>query len=336
MNILLVFTGGTIGSISQKGIINTSDKQGYQLVSLFQQHSADAQNINFTCIQPLQILSENLFPADWEDLINAIEAEDISQYDGIIITHGTDTLAYTAAALSFYFNATSIPVLVVSSDFPLDHPSANGLHHFNCAIEFIKQRKQAGVFVPYRNQGSATLVHLGARLSSSLQLTGDFMSVQSKAFLKFEKNTFKPLNSINLSNCKQIQLKALFSSRVLLIKPYPGLDYSHFLLDQVDVVIHDLYHSGTACSSNRWGENHSLMPFVRLCKQKGISLYMAPAIQNHDAYKSTHLLIEQGAKMIWDMSIEAAYVKLLLGYGNFKTSFSIEQFLEQNIAFEKI
>ena len=64
-------------------------------------------------IQAVEILSENLFPSVWETLINAIEAENISQYDGIIVTHGTDTLAFTAAALSLYFNAIKIPLLLV-------------------------------------------------------------------------------------------------------------------------------------------------------------------------------------------------------------------------------
>ncbi|MFW5443941.1 MAG: asparaginase [Methylococcaceae bacterium] len=335
-NILLVFTGGTIGSTAINGTINTSSKQGYKLINLFEQACADGIKYNFKTIQPVQLLSENLFPSVWEILITAIEAENISQFDGIIITHGTDTLAFTAAALSFYFNTITIPILLVSSDFPLDHPQANGLSHFICALEFITQRQESGVFVPYKNHNSATLIHLGTRLSSCLQLSSDFISVQSKAYLGFENNTFYQQNAISPTECIKTELTAKYSTGVLLIKPYPGLDYSHFKLDQVDAVIHDLYHSGTACSTEEWGRNHSLLQFIQKCKEHKIELYMAPAVKNAEAYESTRSLIELGAKMIWNMSLESAYVKLLLVYGNYSNTDLINRLLEQNIANEII
>ncbi len=335
-NILVVFTGGTIGSIALNGTINTSSQQGYQLIDLFNKSYTGMTHPCFKTIQPVQLLSENLLPSIWETLIHAIEAEDISHYDGIIVTHGTDTLAFTAAALSLYFHAIKIPLLLVSSDYPLDQPQANGLNHFICAVEFIKQRKQAGVFVPYKNHHSDTLVHLGCRLASCLQLSGDFISVQSKAYLSFKEGHFQQQNSIKGLDCKKIPLAARFSTGILLIKPYPGLDYSHFSLDQVDVVLHDLYHSGTACSSPDWGENHSLLALLKTCNKRNIPLFMAPAIKNADIYHSTQILIEQGAKILWNMSLEVAYVKLLLAYANFNNEAQIIQFLESNIAFEML
>jgi L-asparaginase len=335
-NILLVFTGGTIGSIASNGTVNTDTEQNYRLLSLFKQNHSSTGSINFKTLQPVQLLSENLFPSIWETLINAIEAENISQYDGIIITHGTDTLAYTAAALSLYFNSIATPILLVSSNYPLDHPQANGLVNFNCAVEFIKQREQGGVFVPYQNPNSDTLIHLGSRLSSCLPLSGDFISVQSKAYLKFENNTFQQVNPLNTSTCIATQLKPVFSKKILLIKPYPGLDYSHFQLEQVDAILHDLYHSGTACSTNDWGGNNSLTIFIQQCTLLNIPVYMAPAIHSHDAYDSTQVLLQHGGKMIWNMSLEVAYVKLLLAYGNFTDCEQIDQFLTHNIAFEYI
>ena len=181
--ILVVFTGGTIGSTAAAGTINTSSEAPFKLIQQFQQHYKNHQQIHFSTIQPLQILSENLAPCVWQTLITAIEVQQPEQFDGIIITHGTDTLAYSAAALSFYFNAIKIPMLLVSSDYPLDDPRANGLENFICAIEFIMQNNQAGVFVPYRNQQQITQVHSGSRLACSLQLSGDFFSVQGKSFM---------------------------------------------------------------------------------------------------------------------------------------------------------
>jgi len=334
-HILLLFTGGTIGSTTINGTVNTDKQQSYKLINLFEQSQTDS-DIHFKAIQPVQLLSENLIPAIWETLIKAIEVENISDYDGIIITHGTDTLAFSAAALALYFNSITLPVLLVSSNYPLDNSQANGLTHFKCAVEFIKQRKQGGVFVPYQNPNSETLIHLGSRLASSLQLSGDFISVQSKAYLQFKNNSFKQLNTITTIPCIKTKLNPVFSKSVLLIKPYPGLDYSLFQLDKVDVILHDLYHSGTACSTSQWGENYCLNQFIKKCQQNDIPFYMAPAISSTDAYDSTRSLIEQGAYMIWNMSLETAYVKLLLAYGNYTDKQLINQFLDSNIAFEHI
>jgi L-asparaginase len=336
-NILVVFTGGTIGSVAAGGTINTSDSASFKLIRLFEQHDKNHRQIHFDTIQPLQILSENLAPGAWKTIIAAIEAAPLDQYDGVIITHGTDTLAYTACALSFYFNTAKIPMLLVSSDYPLDHPKANGLENFICAVEFILQLNQAGVFVPYRNQQQTTQLHQGTRLACSLQLSGDFFSVQGKSYMHFENRQFSLLNPpAQQTPTRYIPLKADFSERILMIKPYPGLDYNRFNLDNVDAVLHDLYHSGTACASLQWGENYSLVEFVKRCEKQGITVYLAPAIKSTEAYQSTQTLMEQGAKIIWNMSIEAAYVKLLLAYGNFDDQQEIMDFINADIAGEHL
>jgi len=344
-NILVVFTGGTIGSVATGGTINTEGNTSFKLIRLFQQQYNDHPQIHFDTIQPLQILSENLAPCAWKTIIEAIEAARPDQYDGIIVTHGTDTLAYTACALSFYFNAARIPILLVASDYPLDHPKANGVENFICAVEFILQTcpepcrrvNRAGVFVPYRNQQQTTQLHHGARLTCSLQLSGDFFSVQTKSYMQFENRQFSLLNppakqTLTLST----PLKAEFSERILMIKPYPGLNYSQFNLENVDAVLHDLYHSGTACASLQWGENYSLVEFIKRCKKHGVTVYLAPAIKSADAYQSTQVLIEQGAEIIWNMSLEAAYVKLLLAYGNFADQQEIMDFMFVDIAGEHL
>jgi L-asparaginase len=334
-NILVVFTGGTIGSATSEGTINTSSAAPFKLLQLFQEHYQNHQKIHFDTIQPLQILSENLAPAAWKTIIEAIETARPDRYDGIIITHGTDTLAYTAAALGFYFNAAQIPMLLVASDYPLDDSRANGLENFICAIEFIQQIKKPGVFVPYRNQQQPTQLHRGARLACSLQLSGDFFSVQNKSYMQFENGQFSLLNPPT-TQTSTINLRPNFSNRILMIKPYPGLNYDHFNLDNVDAVLHDLYHSGTACASAQWGKNHSLPEFIKRCLEQGIKVYLAPAIKSADAYQSTRALIEQGAEMIWNMSIEAAYVKLMLAYGNFTDEQQIMDFINADIAGEHV
>lgn len=334
-NILTVFTGGTIGSTASQGTINTEKNTAYRLLQLYQQHYPN-HHINFTSIQPLQLLSENLAPPAWKILIEAIEAANPNNYDGIIITHGTDTLSFTACALSYYFHALKKPILLVSSNHPLDHPHANGLDNFSCAVEFILQVNESGVFVPYRNPGQAMHIHKGTHLAASLQLSSDFISVQNKHYMTFDYERFSELNATILAASQNKHLKPEFSSQILLIKPYPGLNYTHICLDNAVAVLHDLYHSGTACATQQWGNDYSLAEFIKRCAKQNIPVYMAPAIKSENAYQSTRALLELGAIMLWDLSLEAAYVKLALAYGNFANHQDINEFLSQNIASEFI
>jgi L-asparaginase/Glu-tRNA(Gln) amidotransferase subunit D len=334
-NILVVFTGGTIGSKASDGAVSTFSDASFKLLQLFQKHYKDQKKIQFKTLQPLQILSENMAPAAWELLIDAIEAENPGQFDGIVITHGTDTLAFTAAALSFYFNTVNVPILLVSSNYPLDNPDANGLENFICAIEFILQINQAGVFVPYRNPQHSIELHNGTWLASSLQLSGDFFSIQNKSYMLYENQRFSLLNSFTKPSTPYV-LKAVFSKRILLIKPYPGLDYSYFDLSAIDVVLHDLYHSGTACTSVQWGGNQSLLNFIERCRNFGIKVYLAPAIKSENVYETTRALLQAGAEMVWNMSLESAYVKLMLAYGNFQEEQQIIDFINENIAGEHV
>lgn len=334
-NILLVFTGGTIGSQLENGSIDTHPDAGFKLIARFRDQYAAYTEVQFKPIQPLQILSENLHPQAWQRIITAIEKEDLSGLDGIIVTHGTDTLAFTAAVLGIYFNELDIPLLLVSSDLPLDNPNANGLNNFHCAVEYIRQGQQPGVFVPYQNPGQAMHVHIATRLSTCLPLSSDFISVQNKPYLTFAHTNFEPHHALSAPTKKAPKLAPNFA-RLLLIRPYPGLDYAHYNLDNIDVVLHDLYHSGTACVSPQWGETYSLIEFSHTCRKRDIPLYLAPAFKSESAYSSTRTLLANGAKILWNMSIEAAYAKLALAYGSLSNPKDIEAFLADDIAREKV
>lgn len=335
--ILLLFTGGTIGSILLDGTFTTSGEAAYELLYRFEQHYSHSDAVQFDTLNPLAILSENLAPAAWPSIIQAIESAQPDQYDGIIVTHGTDTLPYTACALSMYFNTLDKPLLLVSSDYPLANPNANGLANFICAVEFIRQNIANGVFVPYRNAGETMQIHRGARLTCSPQLTGDFFSVRNKNFMQFENERFIPIAASPENTTKAIRLKPAFSSRILMIKPYPGLDYRQFNLDGVDAVLHDLYHSGTACATKQWGQQHSLVEFLLACNSKNIPVFIAPAFKSESVYQSARELLDNGAKLLANLSIEAAYVKLMLAYGNFDYDpIALLDFIDTDIAYEHI
>ncbi len=334
-NILLVMTGGTIGSINNGETINTSRQTASILLQSFRKHYPDADRIRFKTLQLTPILSENLQPDFWRCLIEAVEAENLQDFDGIIITHGTDTLAFSAAMLALYFHRLTVPLLLVSSHLPLEHPSANGLPNFICAVDYILQQQPAAVLVPYQNPGQGMDLHLATRLLSSLPLSNDFISAQFSPWMHYRQGRFYRLENIKRQQKQTFHLIPRFDRKILLIKPYPGLDYRHFNLERADAVLHDLYHSGTACAIDQ-SSPRSLLYFLRHCQSKNIPVFLAPGIKPVSAYDSVRRLQEQGAEFIWNMTLETAYAKLLLALANFDTGQEIRHFLDSNIADEML
>ena len=115
--ILVILTGGTIGSKVEGKIINTTAASSYRLLQLYNEKYAD--DTEFEVIQPINILSENLTPVEWGVLCNCLLELDFEKYEGIIITHGSDTLSYTSALIGTMFENCSIPIVLVASNLAL-------------------------------------------------------------------------------------------------------------------------------------------------------------------------------------------------------------------------
>lgn len=172
MNILVIFTGGTICSSINNGYINTNETGGDRLINEYKKlHAQDTENINFMTAQPYYILSENLNGGHINKLADCIHnAIHASSPDGIIITHGTDTQQYMSSALSYMYPNLQIPVVLVSSNYILDDERANGIENLSAAVDFIKgcsnnqQMTHHGVYTAYKNENEAAVIHYGTRL----------------------------------------------------------------------------------------------------------------------------------------------------------------------------
>lgn len=335
--ILVIFTGGTIGSSIHSHIIQPNSAANFALISKFQQHYSQYQ-YHFTAISAFEILSENLHPQLWLELIAVIESQALSNYDGIIVTHGTDTLAFTAAALSLYFHSINKPLLLVSSNYALSDIRSNGLNNFYCAVEFIRQQIQNGVFVAYQNPQQAMQIHLGSRLSSCLPLSGDFISLQSQAYMTFTNGQFILLSNrfISIHHPIHLSLPKQFSKSIFIIRPYPGLNYRDISLIENSIILHDLYHSGTACTTMNHGKDYSLLRFCERCFEANVDLYLVSALKNADIYSSMNGLIEKKINVLWNVSLEVAYIKLLFAYHCFTDKQQLDYFLTTNISGEEI
>ncbi|WP_167859806.1 asparaginase [Paenibacillus cymbidii] len=329
---LVMFTGGTIGSRKSDRTIDVDAAAAYRLIEAYRA-SPGNRGVAFETKQPLNILSENMLPADWLTLAASLQEADMAQYDGVIVTHGSDTLAYTAACLSYAFHDIRVPLVLTASNYPLDDPRNVGQRNFGDAIDFILDRRLPGVFVVYENDKGESVVHLGTRLLQAAPFTDQYASTYDVPFGRMKNGKFvpdpHPLNpSPERLHAQQTRGRVFpfgrlaFSTDILYIRPYPGTNYEwfDFAHRRPKAVLHDLYHSGTACTREAEGGQYSFHRFIAYCRSYGVTVYAAP-IKNAsgDLYASSVAMLQAGAVAMENVSIEAALVKLMLAYGMFGT-----------------
>lgn len=312
--ILVIFTGGTIGSVQSGDKIDVMQYGSYEIIERYTK--AYGEKTEFKTLQPLNILSENIGLSSWNTLCNALLSQPLSSYDGVIVTHGSDTLSYTAALLGMVLRHTPVPIVLVAANYTLADGRSNGLNNFKAAADFITQRIK-GVFVSYANNRGDSLIYLATRLRESDPYRDEFSSFEGTAFGRMENGVF--LHSPHASNVAIGELKQerkpLFHTlnlqkNVLLIRQYPAIDYRAFHIRNAGAVLLYLYHSATACTM---GEG-SVLSFIRRCKEEGTPVYAASFKRDsiRTPYQTAKAMLAAGIIPLMDISPESAYAKVCL------------------------
>lgn len=316
--ILVIFTGGTIGSTEENGLINVDEQKNYRLISMYKKiyHS----NVEFETTEIMQILSENITAKQWEALCNFLFSVNFDAYSGIIITHGSDTLAFTSAIIGILFAHTHIPIYLVASNLTLGTPGANGLNNFAMAVEKITSHGAKGVYTAFDRIYPATRIMPADSCLDKFSSYGDIDI--KKIFEKASQLSPVPFPF------KRIE----FKNEILMIYGYPNINFTAFVIpDTVSAVLYVPYHSGTACTDCERSD-HTITDFIRRCKERNIPVYLS-GIKSTDAiYVTLEKMINAGAIPLVGISEVAAYAKLLIAYN--QSSIPISEILEKNIFFE--
>lgn len=318
MNILVIFTGGTIGSSVLGTTISTNKNNTYLLLDMFKK--ATNKNINFETAEPYYALSENNTGKNFEMLISYVSDALGKNYDGIIITHGTDTLQYTSAALSFAFGSNTIPIMIVSSNYVLTDERANGLQNFISAVDFIENKCGNGVFVSYQNTNDKPYIHRASRLLAHAEFSDDVYSINNQYYGYFNGTNFVKNENYNAKEDEITPFsKTAFtahSEKIEVINSYVGLKYPK-VDDNWKAVIIKAYHSGTLCT-----DDESFCKFAEELKEKNIPCYISGA-KIGTVYESATVFDKYNLKILPFASTISQYIKIWFA-------------LQNNIDFNKI
>ena len=317
--ILLIMTGGTICSFQDSTGHNAADvgKAAPLLIDVLRKSESPMKDAEFDIISPLDTLSENMSIDKWNVLLDAMRQVKLSDYAGIVMTHGTDTLHMTAPLIAEVMNGSAIPIGLVSSQKPLWEEGANGGDNFIKTVEYIDAlSRNVGlpeeydrVFVIYRNSDGVSRIHTASELERCGNFSEDFYSRNMK---NTEDVLGKLVNSADMNigssdtdwGEPMLYRMAPLKNTVMMIDPYVGIDYDNFDISRVKHILQLTYHSGTA-------DSEKLPEFIRKCTAAGVDFYLAPVPHDY-RYCSTFGLINSGAKPIMDITPWAAYAELLV------------------------
>ncbi len=310
MELSVIFTGGTIGSHVHTNGIGTDKDAPRELLARYR--AATGDETVFKTAEPYTILSENLTFSHLTLLADTIEAE-LNDADGVIVTHGTDTLPYTAAALSYIFGLSPKPVMLVSSNYILGDMRANGVDNFCAAVDFLRQYQNArGVYVSYRNEGENTKILRASRLLSHLAPT-DTVHTLCGTVAIWKNGRIIPDTAYTERADGQPQLAAKnlekAAKRVLFLRAHPGMIFPE-IADSTAAVLIETYHSGTLPTASE-----ALKNFAARVNAKGIPLF-AVGITGEMTYESANLYPALGITPLPPLSPVAAYLKLALSLAN--------------------
>jgi len=297
MKILVIATGGTIGSAFDGSSIDV--KSGCEVA---ERYANEHENVEIEVIDPLNILSESITADDFNTLAAAIYNSDSEKYDGVILTVGSDNLAYIASFVGLLFGKCGVPVCLVASDKVLSDPNANGYDNFCCAVELIRQGL-SGAWVPYRNSDGVMYVHSATDIRQA-DLSDDFYSFHG-AYAVWD-GELRPLREAVIQMIPRVFDKVhlpVISYDVLMIHPYPLQDYSRVWTEGVRAVLHTLYHSSTL-------DNEGVCEFIKRCGD--VPVYLASFRSGRSLYRTAVDAIGAGAIPLYNVSPECAYMKLLL------------------------
>lgn len=267
MEILVVFTGGTISCTNENGVLSTDEGNSYLLLDMYRRIDS---SVNFKILSPYTILSENLCGDNLMTLYNALKNYDISRLDGIIVTHGTDTLQYTSAFLGYAFSDCKLPMVVVSANYPLADSRSNGFDNFCAAVDFIRSEQGSGFFVAYKNDSSAVQIHRATRLLAHSAYSDSLHSIFDIPFGYIKSGKFVANQYYTESKNKFVFDSVSISSKndILIIKSGVDINYPQ-LNNSINALLMEGFHSGTLATNLKPMQN-----FCAQAKQRGIPIFL--------------------------------------------------------------
>lgn len=331
-NLVLIGTGGTIASFVdyRTGAVQPALSAASLVDSV--PEIRDIANIGTRIL--FSIFSENMDVSHWQELAKAATEEINAGANGIIIPHGTDTMGYTAAALSFMLKDLSVPVVLVGAQRSSDRPSSDAYSNLIAAARFCASGP-AGVFVVMHNDlnDNSFAVHVGTRvrkMHSSRRDAFKSINIQPAALIDESGSVMSEIRPTGKRT--KATARTDLERKVVLLQYYPGMDSEMF---------RNIFKNskGVVISGSGLGHvNSNIIPMIADAVSNGTVVVMTTQClygsTNMNIYATGRDLIDAGVISVKDMLPETAYVKLMWALANSKDTEEAKTIMRTTIADE--
>jgi L-asparaginase len=336
-SVLLIYTGGTIGMVedSETGALKSFDFDYLkEYVPELGRLKFNIDSIQFG--QPVD--SSDMDPKQWQNLVRIIE-ENYEKYDGFVILHGTDTMAYSASALSFMLEDLNKPVILTGSQLPIGKIRTDGRENLITALEIAVDKDSEGnAFVPevcifFQNlllRGNRTTKINAANFKAFNSLNFQVLAEAGTHIRYKHELVYRPQKG------SVPKFHYLLDSNVTIIKIFPGIS-----IEILKVIVHiphlkgivlETYGSGNAPCSD------SFLSVIKEGIEKGIVVLnvtqCAHGSVDMNRYHTGKSLKNIGVLSGYDMTTEAAITKLMFLFGHGMSPAEVKKQMKLSIAGE--
>lgn len=334
-SILLIYTGGTIGMRQDPSDQTLKPFDFSQILQEVPELNKFALSIEVHTFDPL-IDSSDVEPALWQELASLIEAR-YEEFDGFVILHGTDTMAYSASALSFMLENLSKPVVFTGSQLPIGAPRTDGKENLISAIEIAAAKD---------TEGHARVPEVSIFFNSKLLRGNRSTKVSSEDFSAFDSPDCPPLADAGISIRyndaiirrplkwdEPLRISTKLDTRVSILKLHPGITpqvMKYFLCGpDIRAAIIETYGSGNA-PTRQW-----FLDIVKEAAAMGKVLMNVTQCQagtvNMSLYATGKALEKAGVVSGRDITTEGALAKLFYLMGRSEDNGWVKTRLGENL-----
>ncbi|MGM9688984.1 MAG: asparaginase [Alloprevotella sp.] len=336
-HILIIYTGGTIGMIEnpETGALENFDFEQ------FRHHVPELKRFNFQ-IDALAfespIDSSDMEPRYWIKMARII-AEHYDNYDGFVLLHGTDTMAFTASALSFMLENLTKPVIVTGSQLPIGQLRTDGKENLLTSIEIAAARNA---------EGKPMVPEVCIFFESKLMRGNRTTKINAEGFNAFRSFNFAPLAYAGIhikydehlihqpKHDKPFKPHFLLDNNVLILTLFPGIRKevidTCFAVNGLRAVILKTYGSGNA-PQKPWFLERIRQLIARDVIVVNISQCYKGTVEMH-RYETGLQLLQAGVINGYDSTVEAVITKLMFLLGHSRSTKEIIEKMNTSIAGE--
>jgi len=329
--ILIIYTGGTIGmKRTEKGYAPVEGYLSEAISSIDDMKHDDAPSWELYEMSPL-LDSSDITVKEWNKIASVIY-ESYEGYDGFVVLHGTDTMAYTASALSFILDGLDKPVILTGSQIPLSEIRSDG-----------RENLVTSLLIASEGIAREVCLYFSGRLLRGNRST----KMSADALVAFASPNYPPLAEVgitvkyNMPSLRRplrgkLKLCPFSDVPIGVLKVFPGIQFGLFeaiMTDKLSGIVLETFGAGNIPSGG--GE---LIPIIRKAFDQGSVITVCSQCPSGSvslgAYETSSSLKDAGAVSGLDMTTEAAVTKLYHLFSLGLSKEEIKRLMEENICGE--